>query len=658
MRACRNSARLKSTRLKSIWMLLAVAVCIGYGGMAAAQLVKPVTLTPPKRLAPVPLDETAKPETPRAEASSEATSGGYKSGPRGQSVTTLTSIGAKGIQVDNLQVVSPDSAGILSAENGGFGVDMWHGTSMTEALHLLQALPPRIASRTLASLVRRLLLTSAEPPMGEGNGEQLAVSRLQRLSAMGDYAAALDLLSIMPRQGRGPGLLRMEAELRFLSGDHIAACSLVGDEVRRSSAEFWQKALVFCQVLSGEPEKAELGITMLREVGAEDEIFYHLAEVMIQGEAAEFNDFKAPTPLTLIMLAQAKTVISPANLSDMSPGALRMAALNARLAAPIRLLATEGAARMRVFRDSALIKVYTTILAGIATADTAPDAELAAPLQRSIERAHLFAAATRANVPTAKAEAISAALRLAIADGAFAGVARLFRGQLKQIPISTDLGWFAADAFHIAISNGDQETAHAWLAMLRRSAAISEAAAGILKTLRPLVMVISSANNDSGKFDDLDGVDSARAVLIHALVDGLGHPVPPQEWLARADATSTANINPMPSPALWMALKGFNTAKPIRPSALETTSKFAMTGKLGISSGVTMETLNAPTAGTRSDIDYKAARLLLMVRVMGAVEPASVNPIVLSEVLRGMGALGLKDEAHALAVEVALGAGL
>jgi hypothetical protein len=653
MRACRNSAR-----LKSIWMLLAAAVVVGYGGMAVAQQSSPVTLTPPKRLAPVPLAVPDKPETPRAEAPSVTTSGGYKSGPRGQSVTTLTSIGAKGIQVDSLQVVSPDSAGILSAENGGFGVDMWHGTSMAEALHLLQALPSRIASRTLARLVRRLLLTSAEPPIGKGNGEQLAVSRLQRLSAMGDYAAALDLLSIMPRQGRGPGLMRMEAELRFLSSDHIAACSLVGDEVRRSSAEFWQKALVFCQILSGEPDKAELGITMLREVGAEDEVFYQLAEAMIRGDVAAYNDFKAPSPLTLVMLAQAETDISPANLLDMSPGALRMASLNARLAAPMRLLATEGAARMRVFRDGALSKIYTTITSGLAPPDATPDVALVAPLQRAIERAHLFAAAARAKVPTAKAEAISAALRLAVADGAFAGVARLFRGQLKQIPISTDLSWFAADAFHIAISNGDEETAHAWLAMLRRTAAISEAAAEILKSLQPLVLVISSADNDSAKFDDLAGVDAKRAVLIHALVDGLGHPVPPQEWLARADAPSAGNINPMPSPALWMALKGFNTAKPIRTSALATATKLAMTSKPNLSGGVTMETLNAPTAGTRSDIDYKAVRLLLMVRVMEAVEPASVNPIVLSEILRGLRALGLKGEAHALAVEVALGAGL
>ena len=232
-----------NNRCPAFWAL-GFAISLVWTGSVLAQQSEPIKLAPPKSQGP-----SAAP-TALIDASGRRLERqpGYKTGPAGRSLMTINSIGASGIEVDRLQAMTPDSAGILTAETGGLGVDIWRSTPLSTAIKILTELPVRIGSSTLSGLVRRIMLTAADPPKGQSDGEQLAVIRLQRLAAMADYPAALDLLSVMPRQGRGEGLLRAEAELRFLSGDHIAACGLVSAEVLRSQADFWLNMEMLCQL--------------------------------------------------------------------------------------------------------------------------------------------------------------------------------------------------------------------------------------------------------------------------------------------------------------------------------------------------------------------------------------------------------------------------
>ncbi len=633
----------------------AAALVVVIGGAAWAQQsqpVQPVRLAPPKRLAPV-----VKPETPTLPAQPGVRQPAYKTGPGGQSLTTIPSVGAKGIEVDRLQVVTPDSAGILSAENGGFGGDMWRGTPMSRAEPMLAALPSRIGSRELSGLVRRLLLSAAKPPHGNATGDGLAVQRLRQLAAMGDYAGALDLLSIMPRQGRVAALVQSEAELRFLSGDHVAACALVGNEVRRSQDAFWQKALAFCQLLSGQPEKAELGLTMLREVGEADERFFAIADALISSEAIKAGPLRRASALELAALPHIQAEVDAGELAMMAPGAVRMIALDERHPPFLRLAATEHAAKLGLFRDGALVKVYMKAIKALPAPDEAAEAAWSEPDKRLAERARLFAAATHAKLAVAKAEAVSQALHSAANDGVLAATARLLKAELAQIPVSLDFKWFAALAFRSAAANGEFENANAWLALLRRSAAMSEEDGVALKDIEPLAVLVQEDGGSQGVAVALGDLDAGRQILVHALLTGLGHAVPPERWLQWADDPAAASNAPMPPPALWLALTSMNAEKPAAASPVS--DNIALAGAQTATAGaVTVQQLGAPTTGTRSDIDHKAERVLLMVRVMGAQSPGQANPVVLGEVVRGLSVLGFTSEARALAIEAALEAGL
>ncbi len=646
-----------NNRCPAFWAL-GFAISLVWTGSVLAQQSEPIKLAPPKSQAP-----SAAP-TALIDASGRRLERqpGYKTGPAGRSLMTINSIGASGIEVDRLQAMTPDSAGILTAETGGLGVDIWRSTPLSTAIKILTELPVRIGSSTLSGLVRRIMLTAADPPKGQSDGEQLAVIRLQRLAAMADYPAALDLLSVMPRQGRGEGLLRAEAELRFLSGDHIAACGLVSAEVLRSQVDFWQKAMVFCQILSGDLGKAELGLTLLREVGSNDPEFFALAGAMVADVPYQNADLSQSAPLILAMLLKVKFSVKLATLVDMPPGGLRVVALAENQPIGLRLLAIEQMARLGMFSDAALGQVYVKTIEKLPQlAAEAAGAPLSEPEGRAIERARLFASARRSSIPVAKAEAASQAFKLAASDGNVAGTARLFRAELAQIPVSTEMLWFAADAFRAAVASDEQERGNAWIAMLRRSAAMSDEKNAALETLLTLASILSDDEKIKGDLPVSSPDDASRTVLIYALRDGLGQRMPPKRWMSLLDQVSSAVAKPMPPAHLWFALKALNaSAKEEVVSGMAKPASVAIAAMDTPSSATTLsvQQLAAPTAGTRSDIAGKAARVLLFTWAMGSGEPGAQNPIVLAEVIHGLMTLGLPAEARRLAIEAALGAGL
>ena len=71
------------------------------------------------------------------------------------------------VELKQLELVDPESTGILDGSDGGFKPGMWAGSSRPLIINLLGLLPKKITSPGQRQLFRRLLLTRAEPPVGE-----------------------------------------------------------------------------------------------------------------------------------------------------------------------------------------------------------------------------------------------------------------------------------------------------------------------------------------------------------------------------------------------------------------------------------------------------------------------------------------------------------
>lgn len=537
-----------------------------------------------------------------------------------------------GVQVQPLQAIDADSAGTLSAAEGGFGEAMWRGTPRAVIERLLPHLPVAADSAAMHDLARRLLLSVAVPPAGErGKTGSLLAIRADLLLRMGAFEAVDDLLAAAPRRTDDPTLARIEADARFLSHDNARACAIVATRIRDTDTDYWQKALIFCQILAGQRPQAMLGVSLLREAGTEDPPFFALTDALIAGAGKDgdsartvkaLDKMPVPTPLILAM-ARAASAQLPADVVALNrPGVLRVVATSPNGPVELRLDAAERAEAAGGLPVETLRQLYMAV-------DFSPEA-LANPLSQAeagsgpVSRALLYRAALLQTVPIAQAEAASRAFELARKSDRYASAARTFMPVLKRIPPSADLIWFAPDAIRAFLLAGKIEMARSWFGVLRASALFNPESASAVTELRPILRLAGSMEVADWETDELSTwwaeakkteAGRRQAGLLFALFDAFDEPLPDGLWAELLEEPQRL-MAPVPEAPLWFRLRDAAAA-----------------GQVG-------ETV------------------LLALLTLGDDGPAAVDPMSLHDVLKRLRAVNLEAEARALAVEAVLAAGL
>ncbi len=646
--------------LKSLG-LLAVAAVVGLGGSAvfAAEPAKPK----PILLAPVKgntADQQTQPAAAPRWTPPEARQ--YRGGPGRLPEGATPSILGTSVQIDQLQAADPESIGVLSVEAGGLGFEMWKGTVRPLIDRLLPMLPVNSPSPALRGLMLRLLLSPGVTPKATPASPNLPAVRVGLLMRMAEYAEAGQLLNALPREIRSGALLRSDVDRLLLSGEMAPACALVAREVQTDTTAYWQKALVFCQILAGESDKASLGLSLLREVGVSDAKFFRLAEAAIAKTPTAIENPEGLTALHLAMAIFGKAEF-PETVLKTTDSRLLKALLKEPTTAPARKLeAIERAAEIGLLRGDGLWQIYADTIGDLVKPE-ADDAETATVLQR----AALYRAAVLTPVPTAKAEAVGQALQSARADGRYSGVARLFQPLLAAIPPSLDLLWFAPDAMSAAAAAADAKIAGAWFRLIRTSALMQTDARPVLAAVTPLARIINLAGADNA-----DKILSAAAPLaepaptstpapeikarrdvamnlsIAALLAGLGDRVADTAWWPAAGAAARDQIS-FPDPGVWLRLARINggASAAVQPET-----------QVAASTGAVVEVeLASPSAGPAGRLKHPAKvgeRVLLTLLVIGEQRLDQISPVILYEALRGLRLAGLEDVARALAVEAML----
>lgn len=526
-----------------------------------------------------------------------------------------------GISVGPLAPVMPGAVGTLAEDDGGLGPAMWQGTPRSVVDALLPAIPAGVRSPAMHDLARRLLLSSAAVPEGSSERHFVAM-RAERLIAMGDVAAAVELLDRVGRQDRHPELDRIEAEARLLNNDTVRACDLAGNASDTLDARFWQRLLVFCQALAGQDDRAALGVSLLRETGGGDPAFYALIDALSGQEDAVVDSLSDPTPLHLAM-ARAAEIGLPADVTGSdSPAVLRTVAIGPNAAFETRLEAAERAAAAGSLDTEFLRRLYAEV--------SFSEAEQGNPLSNaeteggSWGRALLYQTAQRETVPSAKAEAVSQALASAAEDGRYAAVARVFLPVVTALTPSQELNWFAPMAVRALVVAAAAEPARRWFAQVRTGAGYEASGRSHLHAVLPLAR-LAGATDQAGwseesliawwRDTDEAGVGRQQAELVFVLLEGLGEPVPDAIWLDLLDGTPRESVA-MPPVAVWYRL-----------------DSAAYAGRVG-------ETV------------------LLALVVLGEQGPQEASPLAMRKVVDSLRSVGELDAARALAVEAGLAAGL
>jgi hypothetical protein len=456
------------------------------------------------------------------------------------------------IEVRPLTAPSIAGLGLLSADRGGFGPDLWRGTPHERAAKLVSLLPAETNSPAAADLLWRLLASEANPPGGgdEASGSSFLALRLERLYAAGQTDAVGLILNRAGRAAEGEALAGLRADLALLEGDLNQACALADAMRKRGGAARWLELSAFCAARRGDAGAVQVAVDLLSEEDGEaDQTFLDLLHA--QNTAAPTAKRKASAP----------RIARPAELTALHYAMYRAAGIPvppdvaAKAALPVaRAIArdpqTEPAARLEAAeRAAAAGAVEPRVLTYLYAAVAFEPAQLADPIANAARlppaqgNALLFQAAAQAKEPGAKAKIIRVALSRAREQGRFLLAARTYAGPVADLTPTADQMAFAAPAAQVLLAAGRPDRALEWYALARSAAASGDAdAKAAIQALWPAFAlalpesrfpVANDAVADWIQAAPKDGARYQAAIL--AMLEALGRPVPDQAWWTAFD---------------------------------------------------------------------------------------------------------------------------
>lgn len=520
------------------------------------------------------------------------------------------------VTVSGLAPIDPSGAGLLDSSSGGFGSNLWSGSPRQAIATRIGQLPAAPNSPVMQSLLRRVLLSTANPPTGvtPPTEPSMLAQRLIKLIAGGRVSEATMLGA---HSARDDVFARQAwAEALLLHGREPEAC---GDatSLRQSSSEpYWLKLRVFCYIVENNTPAAVLTLDVMRERGIEDEVFFALAGALADGTVAKVTALPAPTGVHLALLARAN-VAAPAALAVWLP-ANKLFSLS--LDPTLKLTALERAAVAGLVSPEQLAEAYN---AESFSPDQYDDPDEVAPkLVLARGNALYFQAITKRTRAAAKAAAFAAALERADSQNRFALFAQMSRTLARQMPAVAETAWLAPQIARVLLYNGDSKAVALWTTMLTsptdaptvnaiqmQAGLVYPSAENLAKMQSAMIWLGQNALKPSGSKEWL----MARATREIPLLDALGYTISPE--------------------AQWAVSGSSSGAVPIGASA------------------------EALAGVTRSAQQHRIGETVLNALVtLGNAGPPRAQTGTVVRVVDALATLGLRDEARALASEAVLGA--
>lgn len=541
----------------------------------------------------------------------------------------------QGIVIDRLRALDPNAIGLLDPDKEGLGQGLWQVSERARLEALLAGMPGDLQSATLRRLARRMLLSRAAPPKVEAAAAETAIEeggaavvaprflslRIGRLLAIGEVENLHRLLGSVPRMIDDEGIQRARAEVGFLRGDLDGGCREVRNGVTAHVAHpYWQKALVLCQLVTGERAQAQLGLSLLQERGIEGDeaAFLALFDALSSGEADAGEAVPAEAiaePLPFAALQSVGLAPGEGFVETAPAGLLVAAALSDKTPLAMRIAAAERAVALGVLEREYLAEAYGEASFG-AEALLASDE---AGFEGAELRALRYQRIARREEPGSRARALREALSAAESAGLYRAMLPLVLDEFAKVPVQGGLAWFAGTAGRALYAAGRIEAAGAWYQLARDQAVRNSAARIATSALWPYFRLSGGPTFSQG-----DPVATWREGLGEAVDDTAA-----MRWEALLRA-GLVGLNPGQSPAAG------------NPTASED----------GVENADLIALKAASGDGRRGET------LLITLGLIGAVPPADYEPAALEAVLAALVRSGLDGEARALAIEAMVANGL
>ena len=388
MTACRAS------RFRLAGAVLILAACAGE--VAAQQ--GPIRLSPPRLGAERPA-EAPPPEPVTAPTAAEEPA-------RGEAKPEII--------VSDTPALNVDGVGLVDERSGGLPDTLWKGSTRPVIDRLIAVLPVPSTSPAARGLAERVLVSTGAAPAqvaGRPAGSFVAV-RAERLLAMGRSAPAAGLARAVPQREDSEPLSRVLLDAALIEYDNAGACQIVRRRIGRSDTPYWQRALIFCQALAGEHDRAQLGLSLLREQRVDDDAAFIRLVNALGGDQRPIADLPGKLgPLHLAMLRAARQQIPASAIERAEPAALRMIAQSPNTTIDTRLAAADRAEAAGALPTDALIQIFESVPIAVDDAGAALAQAEKAPQPRA--HAAIYRLAKAQSDGAARAEALARGWALA-----------------------------------------------------------------------------------------------------------------------------------------------------------------------------------------------------------------------------------------------------
>lgn len=546
----------------------------------------------------------------------------------------------EGIDVSDLAVISPEALGTLTADRGGFANTMWTGTSRDVAVRLLAALPLNASSPARQDVVRRLLLTSAQPPAG-GSQPSLLDLRLSALMTLGATDSVRMLAKGITGQARTESVDRAVVDTLLVDNRVDEACALAEGGLAAYPSPYWQKVAAFCLFRAGKVEQANVQVTLLREQKLDDPAFLWAAEQMSGLRVLPLKGFQSPSPLTVAMIRETGRPYPTGTLVDAAPWLARAVAAGTKTDPSVRFAAGQRAVLTGSLSGSELATLYASV--GFNEADYARQpADLVADADPKTA-AVLYQMVMRQTTGQARAEWVVRAWDQATRQGQALVAAQVYAPVVRDVLPDPAQTWFVPTAVRILAAAGQMDDAARWVALAEDMGRRGDASASkLLESLWLLRRLMASSGLTHWTSQEYDGWRSALTQTVEAnaaAVSGGKDPAPTTRLVQKAQGRGIALLQAtgeVVSADLWAPLW----------------------------SGPAVDEAPAPPASRMQVLDsaVQTRRLAegigLSLMVLGDAAPAAGADIAVAEAVSALRHLGFDGLSRRIAVEAAVAGGL
>ncbi len=464
-----------------------------------------------------------------------------------------------------LKEIDANTIGTMTKDEGGLSYDMWSGSKRDIIQDYLQNVPINKESDLAVELFKKILLSNADVPESKNDSTDYLLIRVNKLIELGDFENAKSLIDLIPNIDNEEILIKKNEINLSLNNFDLVCLDVEKNRIKYKKNLFWRKVEIFCQILNGETNKANLALTLLKEeTNFNDENFLKIIDSLVYKEEINDENLDELNLLNLAMTRVANINIKENYVLKEDPLFLTMIYRMPNVPIKLRIEAIEKSKKLLNLPTDTIEEIYNSYDVKEKDKKISLDDNI---LLGFDTQAILFQMAIAEDDKEKKAKIIKKSLELALINGNYKLISELNLNSLLEIKPSKNLSWFANHAAKSLLILNKIEEAMDWYEILEKE---KDKDAELFNYFVELWTIVEFYNlkNEEKKYENvsqneilksinkfqLQNKDFRFSLLGFYILETFGVKINPDFWLIKLD-NQEIETKQMPDSSLISLLK-------------------------------------------------------------------------------------------------------